>query len=266
MKIKPLYLTLGVTTIFLLIFSPIGINFIVKSKPWFGVKAADNNDWIGFYGSYIGGIITLVALVVTIGYTTWQYKDQDRKRVQPYITIKQLYKNFARDDTTSVKPVMGLYCSVLGHKTKKGDVYFKEFELYGEAANIGLGTAINIYFDNIYFDNKKINFSTNSYHAIAVEDNIVFKLEFLNLVIEEEFLNEKYKKQKEESEIPDVYMNFSIHFDDMLGNKYIQQAKVRIQVMEQTISSEGEQNPNILLDKVTYPTLEISKLKKAKKE
>ncbi|WP_155008747.1 hypothetical protein [Priestia megaterium] len=76
---------LGITAIVLVVFSPIVINFIVKSKPWFGVEAADNNDWIGFYGSYIGGIITLIALVVTIRYTNHQYKDQDRKRVQPYI-------------------------------------------------------------------------------------------------------------------------------------------------------------------------------------
>ncbi|MEK4822853.1 hypothetical protein [Priestia sp. FSL R5-0680] len=259
MKIRPLYLLLGITTILLLVCSPIGINFIVKSKPWFGVKAADNNDWIGFYGSYIGGIITLVALVVTIGYTTLQYRDQDRKRVQPYITIKQLYKNFARDDTVSVEPVMGLVDLTIGQQKKKDDVYFKEFELYGEAKNIGLGTAINIYFDNIYFDNKKINQRTSSYHAIAVGENIVFRFTFLNLILEEEFLNEKYKKQKEEGLIPNVYMNFSMFFDDMLGNRYTQQVKVKIQVIEQSVSPEGEQNPNVLLEKVTYPTLKVSK-------
>lgn len=259
MKLKPLYLTLGIVTIVLLILSPIAINFIVKSKPWFGVEAVGDNDWIGFYGSYIGGVITLVALVVTIGYTTWQYKDQDRKRIQPYITVKQLYKNFIRDDTKFITPDMAMHYILSEQKNNEEDVYFKELELHGEAKNIGLGTAVNIQFDNISFENKKIKNASASYHAIAVGDKILFRLVFLDLVIENKLLNNKYKVAKKNQEIPDVYMDFSMLFDDLLGNKYVQQVRVRIQVLEMSANTEGEQLPNILLDKVTSPTLKLSK-------
>ncbi|MED4253340.1 hypothetical protein P4689_12095 [Priestia megaterium] len=248
--------------ILLLVVSPIVINLIVKSKPWFGVEAADNNDWIGFYGSYIGGIVTLIALVVTIRYTNQQYKDQDRKRVQPYITIKQLYKNFIVDETKSITYAMGAIYTLSQKKNSEEDVYFKELELHGEAMNIGLGTAVNIEFCDFSFDNKKIDVSPTSYHAIAVGDKILFKLLFFDLVIENNLLNDEYKVKKENKEIPDVYMNFSMLFDDLLGNKYVQQVRVRIQALETSVNIEGEQLPNTLLDKVTTPTLEVSKFKR----
>jgi hypothetical protein len=258
MKIRPLYLMLGIITIFLLIFSPIVINSIVKSKPWFGIEAADNNDWIGFYGSYIGGLITLIALVVTIGYTTWQYKDQDRKRVQPYLTIKQLYNNIVKNETASIKEDMGLFAILSETKQSDKDIYFKELELCGEVKNIGLGTAINITFEDISFDNRKKKHVTSNHHAIAVGDRVYFRITFLGLVIEDKALNNKYREDERNGEIPEIHMNFVLKFDDMLGNTYVQEAKARVQVLES--SEEGTHDPNVLFQTVTYPTLKFGKL------
>ncbi|MDP9580211.1 UNVERIFIED_ORG: hypothetical protein J2X74_006103 [Bacillus sp. 1751] len=264
---------LGITAILLLVFSPIIINLIVKSKPWFGVKAADNNDWIGFYGSYIGGIITLVALVVTIRYTTQQYNDQDRKRVQPYITLKQMNIKFSSDYKNIIEPadfkVPEINVNHLGQSTEEmefekdeKDVYLKYIILYGDAINIGLGTAVNIKFHDIYIENTKIPFifGNHSYHAIAVGDSIDFMFMLKSVVIENNSLSDEFRDMFENTGYPELDMFFSIRFEDLLGNKYVQQVKVRIQ-------GEFFSNPAGIfaydtyssLKKIIPPTLQLSK-------
>lgn len=243
--------------ILLLVVSPIVINLIVKSKPWFGVEAADNNDWIGFYGSYIGGIITLIALVVTIRYTNQQYKDQDRKRVQPYITIKQgdRKKYLNNEGSKAPSASLGMYYTRLEmDKVEKDekDVYFEKLILRGDLINIGLATAVNIEFYDIYIEKKHLTYSFGnySYHAIAAGEKIDFIFSFADLVIENKFLSDDSKEMIEsEDEFNKFYMVFSMRYEDLLGNKYVQKVRGSIMVIHKT-------HPSIVLGQVTYPILQ----------
>lgn len=258
MKIRPFYLLLGIITILLLIFSPIFINSIVSSKPWFGIKVADNNDWIGFYGSYIGGLITLIALVVTIGYTTWQYKDQDRKRVQPYITLKRTHEEkFVYGENVSGEEELYLTAILSEKKQGDADIYFEHLFLSGEAINIGLGTAINVTIEDISFDNRIFEEGTSKVHAIAVGDRTHFTIAFSELVIENKFLSEEYLEIEKSGEVPYIHMSFVIRFDDMLGNTYIQKCKAKIEILGSLY--QGQHDPIVSFPTVTHPTFKFGK-------
>ncbi|MFK4389888.1 hypothetical protein ABH916_001816 [Peribacillus frigoritolerans] len=256
MKIRPVYFLLGIIAILLLIFSPIIINYIVNNKPWFGIEVADNNDWIGFYGSYIGGLITLIALVVTIGYTTWQYKDQDRKRVQPYITIKKFQNTFLRKESNSIEEDIGVYAHLSEKKQVDTVIYFEELDLCGEVQNIGLGTAVNIALEGISLDNKKIEHGASKYHAIAVGDQVSFRIFLSEVAIETKFLSNEYIAIKKKENVPQIHMYFVILYDDMLGNTYTQKAKAKLHVLK----SVGTANHLVAsVHSMTYPTLKLDK-------
>lgn len=67
MKNKIIVLLLSV---FLLFFMPPFVNFIVSTPSLFGFILADEkSEWISFYGSIIGGALTLAGVGWTISYT-----------------------------------------------------------------------------------------------------------------------------------------------------------------------------------------------------
>ncbi|MDP1383369.1 hypothetical protein Q8G31_27010 [Priestia megaterium] len=259
MKMRPHNLLIVlIGSIFLVILSPIFINLLMNSKPWFGIKVADNNDWIGFYGSYIGGLITLIALAVTIGYTMLQYKDQDRKRVQPYITIKKIYDDrFPNGETGSVNEELYLVAVLSEKKQSDTDIYFEHLMLSGEAINIGLGTAINVCIEGISFDNRVFEEGTSKLHAIAVGDRVRFTIALSELVIENKFLSKEYIEIEKSGEVPYIHMNFLIRFDDMLGNTYIQGCKAKIEVLASLY--QGQHDPIVSFPTVTHPTFKLGK-------
>lgn len=117
-------------------------------------------------------MITVIGLIVTIVYTTSQYKDQDRKRIQPYLTVKQLYKTSYRDEVASLTNddyKMGIVALYSESKTNEDDIFLKDLELYGEMLNIGIGTAINININNIHVENRVFEHSTNYLHSLLNE-------------------------------------------------------------------------------------------------
>ncbi len=61
MKLKAKYV---IITLGLLILIPIIINYVIFNNNTY--SAVDNNGWASFLGSYIGGSITLVGVVITI--------------------------------------------------------------------------------------------------------------------------------------------------------------------------------------------------------
>lgn len=258
---KWIHITIGMI---LFITFPIIINLLVSNDPWFNIKVTTSNDWIGFYGDYLGSLITVIALAITIIYTTNQYKDQDRKRIQPYITIKQLHKNRYKNEVaelTNEDYKMGLIAGLSEQKTNINDIFFNEVEFYGELMNIGIGTAINIKIKNISIEKRKFEYFTNYIHALEASGKFIFRIHFIDLVIKNELQNKEYKdslKLINESteeiriyEIPSIVMNFNIIFDDMLGNTYEQIAVVKIQVVERN----NVQEPNVLFQRVSYPVL-----------
>lgn len=65
------------------------INIVIFSKMPFNLPIAENNDWIGFWGSVlgslIGGLISVYILSLTIYYNQSQIKNQRKMEISPYL-------------------------------------------------------------------------------------------------------------------------------------------------------------------------------------
>jgi len=231
--------------------SPIIINVIVNNGPWFGIEAANNNDWIGFFGTYFSGIITAIGLGVTILYTTWQYKDHDRKRVQPYLTINQLHKIGPIDQTIGIENA-DYKIGLIGALSEVRDVddeygfHFEKIDLYGELSNIGIGTAINITIHDIKIEKRDFGDIKSPVRSLSVENKTYFRIILNDVFIKSTLLTEEVLKSETlgRSKIPRLQLNFRINYFDMLGNKYFQDVKTEIQVTDYA---------NVLFRDITFP-------------
>lgn len=130
--------------------------------------------------------------------------------------------------------------------------------------NIGIGTAINIKIKNICIEKRKFNYLSNYIHAIEVSGKIIFRIQFIDLVIKHELHSTEYRESiklinelSDSNEViriyefPSITLKFDIIFVDMLGNTFQQNAIVKIQVVERN----NRQEPNVLFDSVTFPQL-----------
>lgn len=258
------YIYLIILLVVMIVLAPILINFIVSSASPFGISIAKKNDWIAFYGSYMGGIITLVGVSLTILYTLYQYKDQDRKRVKPYISITQLLKTEYRNDISKLGLTdndyeMGL-ATFLGETISlPNDLLVEELSLYGIIKNIGIGTAVKIKIINIKLEKRILEYGyTNTYHALEVGGKVYFLIEFFKTVISYNDLGEEYKTSilkdqgnEEVSELPNIYLYFDVTYEDLMGNRYVQHAKSKVQV----IDYEKGKSFNLLFDTISTPEL-----------
>jgi hypothetical protein len=133
---KELYIYAGI-----IIIIPIIINLIMKINIGLAVQ---QNDWIGFFGGYVGGIFTLIGVLLTIDYYRKQEKEDKRISIMPYIKAKQ--RSLVAVDEAIDENVINLaYYSE--HKNanessnEAGGILF-------DLENIGLGTAVDIKFSN----------------------------------------------------------------------------------------------------------------------
>lgn len=248
-EVKKMQIILVVlVSLVVLLASPILINSIIKSGPWFGIEAASNNDWIGFLGDYFGGIITALSLAITIWYTTWQYRDHDRKRIQPYVTFEQLHKNVFRDDTKEVKEFkIGITGYFGGEQNTNSGFLFNNLEFYGMISNIGIGTAINIKLVDFSIENKNLEFDSNTIRSLSVNESVYFRFDGSGIYIKDDELSPEIKGILAESEsgqrkIARMKFSFVVTYNDMLGNKYNQNVLVELQIMNHTRNT-SEANP-----------------------
>lgn len=171
MKYK--YLISMIIGLILLILIPPFLNMMINSKPlffpeFFGfISDKNSSEWIGFYGSIIGGFITLIGVA-------WTVIDQNRKREE--------------DMKDAFKPVLVANgCSYEKIKTSdRGKVY----ECILEYKNVGKGILYNPKVFNIEYaiDNKIIgklspSLSVKNYIEIesATGNDIMIELELKEL-------------------------------------------------------------------------------------
>lgn len=48
-----------------------------------------SNDWIGFWGGYLGGLFTLIGVLITINFSKTDTYEKQRLSVIPYISIER---------------------------------------------------------------------------------------------------------------------------------------------------------------------------------
>jgi len=223
---------------------PLLVTCLIETPSPFSISDT-SNVWIGFWGSYLGGILTLIGVVLTIRYSINQATDHRHDAVRPYLTLKQLYNTEYRNDVGDLKP-WDYHLGVVGNMPyDEGDVIiFDEFTTFGEIKNIGLGTAVDVTLINVHINDFKL-FNTNSYHALACNDKVMFQFYLFDLHINKLKLpitfKEGYEKliSDESLDIPELGFGFDMIYKDMYGKYYKQEVIYKVQVLE-------DYKPNII--------------------
>lgn len=109
MKKRILVLFVILTIVFLI---PPFVNYIVSIPSIFGYIPLNEKDtWIGFYGSVIGGSLTLLGVWWTISYTesTWKKDQENHKKEQEkeFISRNEIIK---RNFSAQYKPILDITC------------------------------------------------------------------------------------------------------------------------------------------------------------
>ncbi|WP_312124141.1 hypothetical protein [Lysinibacillus boronitolerans] len=89
--IKNGWLWLGVVILLL----PIGVNILANNQPPFGMHVSKNNQWVGFFASYLGGVIgglfTWLGVTATLKEERRKNNLQERKDIEDRVAIQRYY-------------------------------------------------------------------------------------------------------------------------------------------------------------------------------
>lgn len=213
----------------------IHIAFKVNPSIDFFVAVWDAGDVLSFYGSILGAVSTVLAIMVTIKFTLENQKEERKLSIRPYLQVqKQYYTNFDSlpigTDVVYVDIRNGVIESqsgafdeiydIINPKEKKYNVeisnqavyaanvsnYLKDrYLLYYEISNCGAGNAINVSL-NINDSKNILNFCVTTTEPKKIM--FVLNRELLNL-------NKKYK------------FRFSLTYSDVASlGKYSQEEEL----------------------------------------
>ncbi|OSB08931.1 hypothetical protein B2H97_13310 [Paraclostridium bifermentans] len=193
-----------------------GINYIsIKSLP-----IAHNSDWIPFYGSFIGailsgivgGLITLEGVKETINDAKEARKIDERQRIRPYLHMELVGLDGSSTD---------IEIDVKNTGENRGNSKYRIFSI--KLNNIGLESCVNIRMDNKIIENslqkgcltKEFTIKSEFYDGEESINNIAIEVTFEdlmgNLYKQEYCINflgnvEKYKLRRIQNNTSPVYI------------------------------------------------------------
>lgn len=196
----------------------------------------NDNDWIGFWGSYLGGFITLIGVFLTIKYAREEEINRQKLAIRPYINIEHIYN-----------------CDIAGFTaTPLGFVYFEGKNVKNEYSlrinkliilcaikNVGLGTAINCRIKRLDIENKCLNFKKGSLPSLQVDGNSFIRIELMEIDLQKEDLSSRFVTENKRLSEPSskqgdskIFIKLDLTFEDLLGNNLTQEYVISIQVIE----------------------------------
>lgn len=213
---------IGVIIIF--IFIPVMIYLVAAVENPFGlgfIKKGDTGVWLGYYGSIIGGSITLVGIWYTINYQTSVRKEDKIIDALPYLVIATA--SFSSDNSNNIN-----LCLLI--------------------ENHGVGPAVNIRLDHeSHFSNGFKGKNSNSLKIIDTKDKDA-KL-FINSIIgRDKSFTYTLKLNTENSNFNDfIYLKIYLIYKDIYCNEYTSSILIKLDIKK---SEDGE-----FIIKNTYETL-----------
>lgn len=158
---------------------------IITKSPIGIIKEADSGAWLGFYGSIIGGAMTLIGV-------WWTIKQQEERRKDD---LKELEVRRIEDRRNSILPFLSYIVDndlKLEKEIPAGLILTPEnFSVNGSCHlksdlvtqiivhNIGLGVAVNPYVLEIFYDNIKNKLGHETSIYLNVEDKASIPLSFI---------------------------------------------------------------------------------------
>ena len=220
-KYKKMFLSEIIILLMLLVF----INIILVIKAPF--KVAQDSDWIGFWGSVFGlvisGMVTFTALKITIDNENIKRKEELSYAIMPYINYTVIKKDeFNKFD--NLKSIGN--CINISSKNRK---YLKRytpiFNFKFKLENLGLGPAIKFKVKGLNYENTKIKLvSPEKFQTLYVREGAT--LEFRIYADEEEIVI-KTKDNMTEVKGYGEEATIIVSYCDLINNNYEQEIHIK---------------------------------------
>lgn len=267
-------------SVFLLFFVPPFVSFIVSTPSLFGFILADEkSEWINFYGSIIGGALTLVGVGWTISYT-----ESTRKRDQKNHE-KELKEEFDRrnDETKNnlsaqYKPILDITChpdfihdNIKFGLSKRNHIYVqnsillsndisikkqdKRINIYLMIQNIGRGEANDLIIESFIMgvDNENWETVTRSYKSLYVSNGI-------DIIYYRVVSNDEWKKYENKDLNNPLRIIIRIAYKDLVNKQYVLESVVTVKRFIHNVNEKGEVIENVLVLN-PYDTLILNEIK-----
>lgn len=201
-----------------------------------------NSDWIGFLGSYFGGlfggVFSLIGIACTIRFTQEQNKKDREIQARPFFDIIPKYEK----KPVYTKKWLG-YISV---SIRRGDVNesYPTGSLLLNFKNIGNGSATNLSFDvttdqivdehNAFFSNNNTKVTTNSLRtgedadlSVDILTNYIMPDLGYQTVVDEDGNEHTFANIDIKAFPRNVGISVIIKYDDILGNHFQQRISLK---------------------------------------
>lgn len=277
MKNKIIVLLLSV---FLLFFMPPFVNFIVSTPSLFGFILADEkSEWISFYGSIIGGALTLAGVGWTISYT-----ESIRKRDQKIHERERKEEFDRRNDETKnnlsaqYKPILDItyhpdfihdnikfglskrnHIYVKNSISLSNDIFIKKQDkriiILFMIQNIGRGEANDLTIESFIVgtDNEKWETVTRSYKSLYISNSI--EIMYYRVVS-----NDEWKKYENRDLNNPLKITIKITYRDLVNKQYVLESNVTVKRFIHNVNEKGEIIENVLVLN-PYDTLILNEIR-----
>lgn len=261
MKNKTLFL-FGLIILFFV--APFIINFIVSTPSLVGFITVDKQDiWIGFYGSILGGILTLLGVAWTIKHSDsireedcrkheeelkeeYEKRDLEIKRnlmaqYKPILNIS-FYSNFITEEPFGVSIYKDYYIqNYVNLSYDEIDSQSKRMVISLLVLNIGRGEARKVKIKSVVIsaDGEQWETLMREYNEIYIGNGI--NINFYKVLNEKEW--EQYKNQILKQP---VLMRLQIDYEDLVGGQHSLESFVKICRFIQMKNEDGEFIPNVI--------------------
>lgn len=206
------------------------ISVIISSVAPFGIKVAQDNNWIGYFGNIIGaligGLVTFYGLYITIRYEREKEEDNRRLQVIPY--LKYSYIDYSEvKDKDQFQNSMWINISPKCNDIKLLDCN-SGAKGYVIIENIGLCSAVEVNVLEILYDGIH-QYGLHEINTIEVGKNGV-----LDLTITPPPKGELEKDNTQRRDIKII-----VGYSDLLGNYYEQTIELILSWVIQTITDNS---------------------------
>lgn len=193
------------------------------------------SDWVGFWGSYLGGFFTLIGVALTIRHSKCDADEKQRLSIMPYLSINK--------EETNNNEIIGLtYCLSEMQKENKY-IYFDELKLDGNGVNVGMGPLVNCAIKDIKIENRVIDHHTNEASVVIHNGKFHFNLEILSISLEKKDMTETFLKNysscwnsERMSTPPYITIQFYFYYEDVMGRQYRQRAEYHTQIIKKELT------------------------------
>lgn len=267
-------------SMFLLFFVPPFVNFIVSTPSLFGFILVDEkSEWVSFYGSIIGGALTLVGVGWTISYT-----ESVRKRDQK-IHEKERKEEFDRrnDETKNnlsaqYKPILDITChpdfihdNIKFGLSKHDHIYVqnsislsndfaikkqdKRINISLMLQNIGRGEANDLTIKSIIMgvDNENWETVTRTYKSLYISNGI-------DIMCCRTVSNDEWEKYENKYLNNPLRIIIRITYKDLVNKQYVLNSVVNVKRFIHNVNEKGEIIENVLVLN-PYDTLILNEIK-----